>query len=133
MAIKSCENCAKQFEGDENQIFCSSVCKQQAYRKRKKEKEDDIFQMKFSLEEYEKVLQTPVGKTLGNNNLLLFCFMRKNLPQDISFEKLVFYLEHNIEEFLFATDLNRNVVNHSYKVFYDRYIAGEFTMLEKYD
>ncbi len=132
MALKSCENCAKQFEGDENQIFCSSVCKQQAYRKRKNEKAEELLQMKFSLQEYSKVLETVIGKSF-KENLVLFCFMRKNLPKDISFENLLLYLEHNIEEFNFTLSHERGTQNLSYKTFHDKYVAGEICIVERYE
>ena len=129
MATKTCENCAKQFEGDENQIYCGTVCKQQAYRKRKNEKLDDLLQMKFSLQEYAKVLETDIGKKF-KENLLLYCYMRKNLPQTISFENLLLYLQNNMEEFIFSTDQDRT--NLSYKSFSEKYMAGEICIVEQY-
>ena len=131
MATKSCENCAKQFEGDENQIYCSTVCKQQAYRKRKNEKTEEILLMQFSLEEYQKILHSDLGIHF-KDNLLLYCFMRKNLPQQISFENLVIYLKNNITEFQFITSLERDHQNSAYKIFYEKYMAGEISIVEKY-
>lgn len=132
MATKTCENCAKQFEGDENQVYCSNVCKQQAYRKRKNEKFEDLLQMKFSLQEYAKVLETDIGKKF-KENLLLYCFMRKNLQQEINFSTLLLYLENNIDDFLFITDQDRATVNLSFKNFTDKYIAGEICIVEQYE
>ena len=132
MAIKTCENCAKQFEGDESQIYCGSVCKQQAYRKRKNEKLEDLLLMKFSLQEYAKVLETDIGKRF-KDSLLLYCFMRKNLPQEINFASLLLYLENNIDDFLFITHSDRATENLSFKSFSDKYIAGEIAIVEQYE
>ena len=132
MALKACENCSKSFEGEEKQIFCSSTCKQQAYRKRKTERQEDLFEMKFSLKEFESLIQTPVGQQL-KNNFILYCFMRKNLPQVISFENLILYFENNIEEFIFITNsAERGKPLNSYESFYEKYMAGEITVVEDY-
>ena len=133
MALKACENCSKSFNGEEKQIFCSSTCKQQAYRKRKNEIQEDLFEMKFSLKEFERLIQTKTGEQL-KNRFILYCFMRKNLPQAISFESLILYFENNIEEFLFVTDYpERGKHLNSYDTFYEKYMAGEIEVVEEYN
>ena len=131
MAVKTCENCGKQFDSEENQKYCSGNCKQAAYRKRKIEKDEELLQMQFSLEEYQKILDSEVGNNF-KGNLLLFCFMRKNLPQAISFENLVLYLKNNVEDFQFKLSSERGAENVVYKIFSEKYLAGEISIVEKY-
>lgn len=130
MALKMCENGTNQFEGDENKRYCSNACKQNAYRKRKNEVAEQILSNKFSMSEFKQVLETELGKKYFAGNQLLYCYMRKNLPQEISFEKLMLYIEHNAEEFKFITDFERVNFPPSYKVFSEKYLSGEIQMID---
>ena len=130
MTTKSCANCAKEFEGNDKQIFCGTVCKQQAYRKRKDERLDQLLQMKFSLEEYRQIIETDIGKSL-KDNFILFCYIRKNLPQNVKFDNLLFFIKSSLDDFNYATDSVRE--NLSWKNFNDKFMSGELIILEKYE
>lgn len=129
MSEKNCPVCNKSFEGDENQVYCSSSCKQDAYRKRKKAESLNRPPTRISLEEFNQVLETDL-RSKFESNFILYVFMRKNLPEKISFERLVLFLKHNIDEFSFISD--STIDNKSWRNFKELFYNGEFEIIENY-
>ena len=131
MSTKNCVVCAKPFEGTENQEYCSQACKQQAYRKRKEEQKEKQQSFRVSLEEYENFLKSVVGEKY-KGEFMKYCFIRRNLPENISFERLILFFENNCDEFDFICSNDRGDKFPAWNSFQQKFIAGEIPIVETY-
>ncbi len=131
MSTKICVTCSKSFEANDYQEYCSSACKQQAYRKRKEEQKEKQQSFRVSLEEYEKVLKTTSGEKY-KGDFLKYCFIRRNLPENITFERLILFIENNFERFDFLCDPERGNMFSAWISFQQKFLSGEIPVVETY-
>ena len=127
MQTKKCEVCNNDFEGRENQKYCSDACKQQAYKKRKTgEKETPQEQTKilghFKMSEF---------KNSNLSDFLTFCFFRKNYKIEFDAEKFNAYVNGFSESETFVKLADKNTIEGiEFEKFKKQFYQGFYEVIE---